>query len=268
MAASAKIAKVVAYLLLISAALPAVGEGNNDSAENFVTPETNHVIRLQTLRQMNSVWKTLLYVNEHNELEGYFREIIDCSLADLPFTAEYGYGPFPRIQRQVKSGQADGYFPANLTADRIQYSTPSIALMDDQKVLIRIHDQRPNHKLRVAAMRGATQELAIAKRISPLVFPINNYRQLLAMLDSGRVDAVVGSQVFFSVTEGYEKLDKRFVTQRLETSAMRAFFNHAFLKKHPQFLSQFNGALKECRQRIKWQAPQILLNQLGPIIQS
>ena len=254
MAVLAKIAKGALIALVFSTALPGLGEdsvGTHASSEY----ETVNVIHLQTLRQMNSVWKTLLFVDDKNELRGYFRDIIDCSLENLPYEANYGFGPFARIQRQVKSGLADGYFPANLTADRIQYSTPSIALLDDKKVLIRTRDQRPNHQLRIAVMRGASQELALAKRLSQLVFPINNYRQLITMLNSGRVDAIVGSQVFFSVTEGYDKLDQRFVVQRLEASSMRAFFNHQFLQKHPQFLSRFNREVKTCRQQIQWQPP-------------
>lgn len=200
MAVLAKIAKFGLIFLLISTSVPGFGD-NSPGAQALSANQPVNTIRLQTLQQMSSVWKTLLYVDENNQLQGYFREIIDCSLRNLPFQASYGFGPFPRIQRQVKSGQADGYFPANLTADRIQYSTPSIALLDDQKILIRVRDQRANHQLRVAAMRGASQELAIAKRISHLVFPINNYRQLVGMLDSGRVDGIVGSQVFFSVTD-------------------------------------------------------------------
>ena len=254
MAVLVKIAKLGLIILLIMKSVPGFSDDRPET-QAFSGNQPVKTIRLQTLRQMSSVWKTLLYVDDNNRLQGYFREIIDCSLRDLPFQASYGFGPFPRIQRQVKSGQADGYFPANLTADRIQYSTPSIALLDDQKILIRVRDQRANQQLRVAAMRGASQELAIAKRISPLVFPINNYRQLVAMLDSARVDGIVGSQVFFSVTEGYHKLDERFVVQRLEASSMRAFFNHRFLKAHPEFLSRFNTELKACRQNIHWQPP-------------
>jgi len=212
-------------------------------------------VQLQTLHQVSSGWKTLLYV-DNNILSGRFRDLIDCSFEKIPFQVSYGFGPFSRIQRQVKTNRADGYFPANLTVERLEYATPSIALIDDQKVLIRTVTKPLNRNLRIAAMRGATQELEIARRFSDLVFPINNYNQLIAMLHTGRIDAIVGSQLFFSVTDEFEKLDHRFITQHLESSSMRAFFGNDFLKKNPTFLNQFNAALALCTETEKRQQVQ------------
>ncbi len=207
----------------------------------------NPVVRLQTLQQVSSGWKTLLNV-ENNLLSGRFRDLIDCSFEQIPFQVSYGFAPFSRIQRQVQSQQADGYFPANLTIERLAYATPSIPLIDDYKVLIRNKAISPSRELRIAAMRGATQELNIAKRFSDLVYPITNYDHLVSMLDAGRIDAVVGSHLFFSVTEGFDKIDQRFVITRLESSSMRAFFGNEFLRINPTFLVQFNRALNTCLQ--------------------
>ncbi len=214
------------------------------SAQSYAD-QAQPTVQLQTLQQVNSGWKTLLHV-ENNQLSGRFRELIDCSFEKIPFQVKYGFAPFSRIQRQVKSQQADGYFPANLTIDRITYATPSIPLISDYKVLIRSRETPLNRELRIAAMRGATQELNIAKRFSDVVFPINNYDQLISMLEAGRVDAVVGSHLFFSVTEGFDQIDQRFISERLESSSMRAFFGKVFLKKNPNFLAQFNHALRVC----------------------
>jgi polar amino acid transport system substrate-binding protein len=209
--------------------------------------QTHPTVQLQTLHQVSSGWKTLLYV-DNNTLSGRFRDLIDCSFEQIPFEVNYGFGPFSRIQRQVQINLADGFFPANLTAERLKYATPSITLINDHKVLIRRATKPLTRKLRVAAMRGAAQELEISRRLSDLVFPINNYNQLVDMLHTGRIDAIVGSQLFFSVTEEFDKLDKQFVTHRLEDSSMRAFFGNTFLKNNPSFLTQFNTALIQCKQ--------------------
>ncbi len=202
-------------------------------------------VRLQTLQQVSSGWKTLLHV-ENNTLSGRFRELIDCSFEKIPFQVKYGFGPFSRIQREVRNDNADGYFPANLTTERLTYATPSAVLIDDYKIIIRNRAIEKNRQLRIAAMRGATQELNIAKRLSNFVYPITNYNQLISMLDAGRIDAVVGSEVFFSVTKGFDKSNQRFIIERIERSSMRAFFGKPFLERNPDFLDQFNRELNVC----------------------
>lgn len=220
--------------------------------------QTDRVVQLQTLQQVHSGWESLLHIN-NGKLSGRFRELIDCSFDKIPFQVSYGFGPFSRIQRQVQNQQADGYFPANLTTKRLIYSTPSTPLIDDYKVLIRNKSVAPTRQLRIAAMRGATQELDIAKRYSDFVYPITNYNQLVAMLNAGRVDAIVGSQLFFSVTEGFNNIGDNFITERLESSSMRAFFSNDFLRKNPKFLNQFNYGLKLClSQKLdRTQAPEL-----------
>lgn len=207
--------------------------------------QTDRVVQLQTLQQVHSGWESLLHIN-NGKLSGRFRELIDCSFDKIPFQVSYGFGPFSRIQRQVQNQQADGYFPANLTTERLIYSTPSTPLIDDYKVLIRNKSIAPTRKLRIAAMRGATQELGIAKRYSDFVYPITNYNQLVSMLKAGRIDAIVGSQLFFSVTDGFKDIGDDFISERLESSSMRAFFSNDFLRNNPNFLNQFNHNLKLC----------------------
>ncbi len=244
MAISAKIANYPS----IAACLLLVLIGIEDSTAESETP----VVTLKTLRQTHSGWKNLLYV-ENNQLSGHFRDIIDCSFESIPYEVQYSFGPFSRIQRQVENAQADGYFPANLSLQRRRYSAASNSLLKDHKVLVLAKLHTLSRSSRIAAMRGASEELALAKSRSDAVFLVNSYRQLIDMLLAQRIDGFVGSELFLFATKGHSKLAQTTLKIPIKRSDMHAFFGKHFLIQHPEFLSQFNNSLSQCRQRVPYQ---------------
>ncbi|MAZ87410.1 MAG: hypothetical protein CL693_07185 [Cellvibrionaceae bacterium] len=244
MAISAKIASrssLAACLLLVLV-------GIEDSTAESETP----VVTLKTLRQTHSGWKNLLYV-ENNQLSGHFRDIIDCSFESIPYEVNYGFGPFSRIQRQVENAQADGYFPANLSLQRRQYSVASNSLLTDHKLLVLAKSHTLSRNSRIAAMRGASEELALARSRSDRVFLVNSYRQLIDMLLARRIDGFVGSELFLFATKGQSELVQTTLKLPIKQSDMHAFFGKHFVLQHPEFLSRFNDSLSRCRQRIPYQ---------------
>lgn len=227
--------------------------------EDTVAKSQTPVVTLKTLRQTNSGWRDLLYV-EDNQLSGYFRDLIDCSFESIPYEVSYGFGPFSRIQRQVENQQADGYFPANLSAPRRRYSVASASFLKDQKLLILANSHTLSRSSRIAAMRGAAEELAQARSRSDAVFLVNSYRQLIDMLLARRIDGFIGSELFLFATEGQEELAGEVVKLPIKRSDMHAFFGRHFLVKNPEFLTRFNASLALCRQRIHFR-----VNSLQPL---
>jgi ABC-type amino acid transport substrate-binding protein len=212
------------------------------------------IVKLHTLSEDSSRWKGLLFVDDH-ELSGRFREVIDCVFDRLSFGVVYGYGPFPRIQRRVASGDIDGFFPGNYSKDRQAYSVASLPLFYDHKVVLYRKSQRQGNTLglesfgnmRLAVMRGADVEQGQALRLSDRITEVTGYKQMIDMLLVGRADAVVGSELFLKATEGYRLLGDDYAMETLTLSPLAVFFGSQFLQQQPHFLSNFNAELEHCR---------------------
>lgn len=214
-------------------------------------------IRLQTLGPDTARFPGLLHYETDSDgtlqLRGRYRDLLDCTAGQMGMTIAYTGKPFIRAQRDAVSGQIHGFFPANRTARRNSFAIPSEPLFNDRKVLLSrpefllgSHDpQQPTNY--VGVMRGAQYEQALAETLEHPLSVVDSYEQLLKMLETRRVGAIVVSEMFINSTLSYLEVKADLRRSILEPAPMYAYFSQAFVDQHPGFLSQFNIALDQCR---------------------
>lgn len=214
-------------------------------------------IRLQTLGPDTARFPGLLYYDTtpdgRSELRGHYPDLLDCTAAQMGIRLIYSGKPFIRAQRNAESGQIHGFFPANRTARRNHFAVASAPLLNDRKVLL----ARPEFTLGdkdakilthyVGVMRGAQYEQALAETLEHPLSVVDSYEQLLKMLETRRLGAIVVSEMFINSTRSYLHVDTPLSTTVLEEAPMYAYFSQAFIDDQPGFLDQFNAALDQCR---------------------
>ncbi|AFU98180.1 substrate-binding periplasmic protein [Simiduia agarivorans] len=214
-------------------------------------------IRLQTLGPDTARFPGLLHyetdANGTLALRGRYRDLLDCTASQLGIRVVYTGKPFIRAQRDAVSGQIHGFFPANRTARRNSFAIPSEPLFEDRKVLLARPEfskgTKDPRKLTnyIGVMRGAQYEQALAETLEHPLSVVDSYEQLLKMLETRRVGAIVVSEMFINSTLTYLDIKVDLRTKVLEQAPMYAYFSQAFVDQYPTFLDQFNNALDHCR---------------------
>lgn len=214
-------------------------------------------IQLQTLGPKTALFPGLLYyapdAQGQLQLRGRYRDLLDCTASHMSIEIHYSGKPFARAQRDAEEGQIQGFFPANHTHHRDQFAIMSAPLFNDRKIVLhraefhRGSTPSDSPLAFVGVMRGAQYEQAVAETLGHPIAVVDSYHQLIRMIDSGRLGAMVGSEMFIHSALSRIQLTHPLMQQPLQEAPMYAYFAQSFIEAHPGFLSRFNQALDRCR---------------------
>lgn len=222
------------------------------TAKNVTATELPKRLSFQTLDAETATFPNLL-IYRNGELSGQYRNLLDCVGSKLHIPITYVGKPFARAQRNLKANKIDGFFPANITAKRNTYAVPSAPLFDDRKILIQSLNfqqtsNRPeNIESHIGVMRGAELEQALATNLNHSTTLVGSYDQLIKMLNTGHIGAVLTSEMFINSALSKTPLSVPTTRLELESAPMHLYFNETLIKNYPSLLSSFNNALDECR---------------------
>jgi ABC-type amino acid transport substrate-binding protein len=194
---------------------------------------------------------------QNGDASGQLPDLVACSFERIGRKVVFFQAPFARIQRNISSREADGFFPANKAKNRNETSTASGPILDDYKVLVTskyVNEKRargPGIPLpSIGVLSGAERELNLAKKYGEPIM-LNGYEQMLHMLAADRLDGFVASQLSLAIIiqdqqiDAYKLVDLEY--KKLEDAPFHLFFGNFFLEKNPLILDEFNRALIECK---------------------
>ncbi len=194
---------------------------------------------------------------KNGRASGQLPDLVACGFKRIGRKVLFSQAPFPRIQHNISTHEADGFFPANKASRRNKISTASGPILDDYKVLVtpKYAKEKPATGLgvplpRIGVLNGAERELNLAKTYGEAIM-LKGYDQMLYMLAADRLDGFVASQVAISITIEDKQMDGEqfgdFAYEKLEDAPFFLFFGNFFLQKNPLILDEFNRALIECK---------------------
>ncbi|MBT2869094.1 transporter substrate-binding domain-containing protein [Chromobacterium violaceum] len=209
-------------------------------------------IRLATHQQ-----PPLSFTRDNGQADGLAVRIVDCALKKLqrPYTLDFL--PWPRAQWLVQRQQFDGFFAATPSEERDGYAVLSGALLPYERrwYLLKsspLSPSSPEFKrlARIAAFNGSNMDVWLRDHGYQLTSTPGNSEQLLRMLQSRRVDAVLGNAYAVDALIARLGLQAELRSELAEALPMGVYFGKAFLSREdPQFLTQFNNALQGCRSK-------------------
>ncbi|AUH50733.1 hypothetical protein CXB49_07915 [Chromobacterium sp. ATCC 53434] len=193
--------------------------------------------------------------SDNGHADGLVVQIVACALNKMqrPYTVDVL--PWARAQLLVQLQQADGFFAATPSAERDDYAVLSDALIPYERrwYLLKSSPLSPSspdfkRQARIGAFNGSNMDGWLRDRGYHLTATPANSELLLRMLQSRRVDAVLGNGYAIDALIARLGMQAELRSERAETLPMGVYFGKAFLAREgPQFLPQFNGALQGCR---------------------
>ena len=190
-------------------------------------------------------------------------QVVQCAAKALSITVDIGFFPWKRAQVMVQNNSADGFFAASQSDQRDAYAVLSatIAPQEWRWYLLKSSPLDPGSdtfksKARTSSFNGANmREWLIENGYSANDTP-SQYNNLLAVLLTGRVDAVLANRLVMDqllAQTGNADTVKSYLAQN---KPLGIYFSKTFLAtQQPDYLARWNQAIKVCTsQKSKKQA--------------
>lgn len=152
-----------------------------------------------------------------------------------------------RALAELKNGRSDGFFMASRNDERDIYAVFSESIMTNRWVWVRLagngakQSQAAQPGEKVASLLNANTNRWLMKSGYNPAHPAENIRQLVGMLDSQEVSAVlVAEEVFKAAFPN----DTKYQTILQVEKEFGVYISKAFLEGHPQFMDKLNAAIR------------------------
>lgn len=188
---------------------------------------------------------------------GLALETVVCALKRMQYPYTIQFLPWLRAQNMVKSGQADGFFPASQNAERDRFAILSDTVAPQQWRWYLPADSTtdPMHadfrsQATVGAYLGSNMQSWLKQAGYSIYAAPYTHDQLLRVLLAGRVQAVLASDLAMQEAIVKAGAEQRVRSVLQQDKPMGVYFSLQFLASaSPDFLPRFNSEVTSCRQQ-------------------
>jgi len=198
------------------------------------------------------------HVNTKDGADGIAVRSVACILARINQPFQINKMPWARVQIATQHGQLDGFFAASQNSQRDNYATLSDLFIPQQRVFY-FNKRMLKHTaesydidfikrhVKVSARDGSNALHSLVSANFKIEAHPKTQHQLLSMLDSGRIEAVLeNALVFERLVEENGKNIADYLQVTYQTKNMGVYWSHKFLANNPDFLARFNSNIVPC----------------------
>lgn len=187
--------------------------------------------------------------------DGVAVRVMRCVLQKMgqPFTIEVY--PWERAQVLAQRGEVQGFFPATIKKERLEWAEPSKVIADQKwiwylPVNSTLDPTSPGFKAtaKVGAHFGSNRLKMLESENYNVVLKPQTDELLLLAFKLGRADAILGGDLAISAAMKEHSIDpKSFRTVLAQDNPLFAYFGKQFLQSEPGFLARFDSFVAGCR---------------------
>ena len=199
-------------------------------------------------------WPPYNYLDKEGKVVGVSSEILDCSFKQLNIPLDIEVVPWKRAQDHTRTGISHGFSGASRNAKRDLYATRTIDISPQKWVWytlkgrnIQPNDTKLKTDLSIAGLRGSNIVNWLKKQGYKNVFETNDLDNMLAMVETQRVDAFMMNQLVAETRISDINRLKAFEVTQYRSMPVGVYFSNEFLKKYPKFLTKINEAISQCK---------------------
>ncbi|WP_448548971.1 substrate-binding periplasmic protein [Thalassotalea fusca] len=198
------------------------------------------------------------HVNTPEGADGIAVRAVSCILTRINQPFQINKMPWARVQIATQHGQLDGFFAASQNNERDTYATLSDLFIPQQRVFY-FNKRMLKHTaesydidfikkhVKVSARNGSNALHSIESSGFMVESHPNTQHQLLNMLDTGRIEAVLeNSLVFESLIKESNKDMADYLQVTYQMKNMGVYWSHKYLTDNPEFLARFNRNIVPC----------------------
>lgn len=192
------------------------------------------------------------YTAERNQLvRGGSIEHIECIFKDLRQPYQITSMPWLRARQEVRKGKLDGFFTAISIEEADDYASLSAPLvLENWYWFWRADMKAPDSwqdDYKLGAILGSQQAEWLQEADYSEPMTANNLPQMLKMLFSKRIDAILADKEHFEKAAAELGIDAGTYQYRFfRYVPLGVYFGKAFLNEHPGFLPRFNQHIYAC----------------------
>lgn len=204
----------------------------------------------ETIRLNTQDWKPYQTLN-NGQPEGIAVKAVKCIIEKMGHKADIAVLPWMRAQKEVADGAAAGFFAASKSADRDAYADMSQAFIPQVWRWYSLSDKSVDvgaKSAKVGVLAGSSMEKWLDENGYTGTQKIQSTEALVKMLQTGRIDAVLGNEIVFKealATVG--AAESAFKATPHSDRPLGVYFGRTFLASHPGFLDAFNAQIGACR---------------------
>lgn len=197
----------------------------------------------------NVLHKRIQQINE--QAQGGSVEHVKCILDKMHFKHQIRALPWRRARQDVHASVIDGFFTAVAIDEASDYATFSAPLVLENWYWFWRKDMAApaswNEQFQVGVILGGQQEAILSNEGFSEFVTANNIEQLVKLLMSKRVDAVLlDKEQFETVAKKMNIAAGHYSSRFFRYMPLGVYFGAPFLNQHPDFLTAFNSRISSC----------------------
>lgn len=187
--------------------------------------------------------------------EGYDAFVQIMAELDLDYTIEL-VPHFGRVLLEIEQGNLDGFFMASPNEDRDTVALFSAPVIDTRWVWVWLAEKQDvtpamasfQQHARVSGQMNSNIYRWLNEQGYQVVAGTNDIRGLFALLDYGRVDAIMLPEAtFYAVIADSEWQEERYQRQVERELAFGIYLSKSYLAQIPDLMTQINEAIQRYR---------------------
>ncbi len=176
---------------------------------------------------------------------------VKCILEKMQLTYEIRSLPWRRARQDVHASVIDGFFTAVAIDDASDFATFSAPLvLENWYWFWRTDMVAPaswKEHFQIGVILGSQQEAILSNEGYSDFVTANNLEQLVKLLFSKRIDAVLlDKEVFEKTAEKMHVTHRDYKSRFFRYMPLGVYFGAPFLGQHPDFLTAFNNRISTC----------------------
>jgi polar amino acid transport system substrate-binding protein len=194
------------------------------------------------------------YLPDHS-FNGIAVRVMSCVLKRMGRVFSIKVYPWERAQMLAEKGKVDGFFPATIKAERLQWAEASDVIADQKWVwylpanskFVPATAEFKTHA-KVGAHFGSNRLKMLVQEHYQVVRTPQSDALLLKAFVAGHADAILGGNLAIADAMQQQGIKPdTYKTVIAKDNPLHAYFGHQFLQTEPDFLVHFNAQLPACR---------------------
>lgn len=187
--------------------------------------------------------------------DGIAVRVVKCAFQRMGRSVSIEVFPWERAQLLAEKGAVDGFFPATIKPERLEWAEASLAIADQKWVWYlplgsTLDPLSVEFKAtaKVGAHFGSNRlKFLEAEKFNVVLKPQTDEALLTAFL-AGRADAILGGDQAIGIAMKNQNVNpKALRAVVLQDNPLHAYFGRKFLQTEPDLVKRFNSQIAACR---------------------
>ncbi|CED57634.1 putative type VI secretion protein, periplasmic solute-binding protein VtsD [Aliivibrio wodanis] len=191
---------------------------------------------------------------ENGEMKGSGIEKLKCIMKKMDQPYQLMMTKWDKAQLLTEVGSQHGFFLASHNSKRDEYAIYSEPVMDQHwswfslSDSIDINSMMFKSQVEVVALFGSNKWFWLQKNGYQVSMKPRSAKAMVQLMLKGEIGAILGNDEVIEETIKQLGISYRAISKKqMKSQPLGVYFSKTFVKKYPQFLTEFNRTIQQCK---------------------